>query len=211
MLYITGALRYQLQDMKYVSNALLDDLYNQVEAAIDKAITHWQQLPAHVMNKAPDIGKWSAAQCLEHLNSYGYYYLPAIKEAFTASKVPPDNEFKSGMLGNYFYKLMLTDSNGTIKKKMAAPKKHQPPADLDPASVLSEFISQLEKIGMLITAAKQKNIAKVKVSISIAPFIKLKAGDVLLFYVAHIRRHMHQAGRALKAANAVAVKSSVIW
>ncbi len=189
--------------MKYLSQTLLDDLYNQTETAIEKTIGHWQQLPLHILKQSPGAGKWSAAQCLEHLNSYGRYYLPAIEKAFTASSLPPAIEFKSGILGNYFYKLMLTDSSGKIRKKMAAPKNHQPPANLDAAIVLGEFISQLEKTGQLLTAARQKNLGKVKVPISIAPYIKLKAGDVLLFFIAHIRRHMQQAERALKAAGSV--------
>jgi uncharacterized protein (DUF2164 family) len=190
--------------MKYLSETLLDDLYNQAETVIEMAVRDWQQLPHHIFNKPPGTGKWSAAQCLEHLNSYGRYYLPAIEKAFTASSAQPVKDFKSGLLGNYFYKLMLTDSSGKIRKKMAAPKNHQPPANLDAAIVLSEFISQLEKTGQLITAAKQKNISKVKVPISIAPFIKLKAGDVLLFFIAHIGRHVQQAERALQAAGAFA-------
>jgi hypothetical protein len=196
--------------MKYSSEILLNDLYNQIETAIERAISHWQQLPHHILNQAPGTGKWSAAQCLEHLNSYGRYYIPAIEKAFTASSIPPATEFKSGILGNYFYKLMLTDSSGNIRKKMASPKNHQPAVNPDVALVLSECISQLEKTGQLLTAARQKNLGKVKVPISIAPFIKLKAGDVLLFFVAHILRHIQQAERALKAAGAATVSAAVI-
>jgi uncharacterized protein (DUF2164 family) len=194
--------------MKYLSSALLDDLYNQAEAIIEKVIRDWQQLPHHILNKPPGTGKWSAAQCLEHLNSYGRYYLPAIEKAFTASSAQSAMDFKSGLLGNYFYKLMLTDSSGNIRKKMAAPKNHQPSANLNAAVVLSEFISQLEKTGQLLISARQKNIAKVKVPISIAPFIKLKAGDVLLFFIAHILRHVQQAERALQSAGAFANSGS---
>jgi DinB superfamily len=196
--------------MKYLSEALLDDLYNQTETAIEKAIGDWQQLPHHIFNQSPGTGKWSAAKCLEHLNSYGRYYLPAIEKAFAASSAPPAKDFKSGLLGNYFYKLMLTDNSGTIRKKMAAPKKHQPPANLNAAIVLSEFISQLEKTGQLLTSARQKNLSKVKVPISIAPFIKLKAGDVLLFFMAHIGRHIQQAERALKDAGVVTVSAIAV-
>jgi uncharacterized protein (DUF2164 family) len=196
--------------MKYLSEALLDDLYNQTETVIEKAVSDWQQLPHHLLNQAPGTGKWSAAQCMEHLNSYGRYYLPAIEKAFTASSIPPAINFKSGILGNYFYKLMLTDSNGKIRKKMASPKNHQPVVNMDAALVLSECISQLEKTGQLLTAARQKNLGKVKVPISIAPFIKLKAGDVLLFFVAHILRHIQQAERALKAADAVTPGAAVV-
>jgi DinB superfamily len=189
--------------MKYVSKQLLDSLYAQTEAAVEKAVAQWQQLSPGVLNAAPAPGKWSAAQCLEHLNSYGRYYLPAIEKALLVTDAPPAVYFKSGMLGNYFYKLMLTDGNGKVKKEMTAPKNHRPAENPDTAAVLSEFIDQLEKTGQLLTLAQQKNINKAKVPISIAPFIKLKAGDTFLFFTAHILRHIQQAERALKAAGAI--------
>jgi hypothetical protein len=94
--------------MKYLSTNLLEDLYSQTEHSIDKAIREWQQIPVEIMNEQPGIDKWSATQCLEHLNSYGRYYLPAIQKAIQkASGTKPAVYFESGWLGNYFYKLML--------------------------------------------------------------------------------------------------------
>jgi uncharacterized damage-inducible protein DinB len=50
----------------------------------------------------------------------------------------------------------------------------------------------------------------VKVGISIAPFIKLKLGDVFRFMIAHQVRHILQAGRALTNAGVVQEKLKVI-
>lgn len=186
--------------MKYLSNQLLDELYTQTETNIGKAITEWQQLSNLVLITQPGPGQWSAAQCLEHLNSYGRYYLPAITKAI--SKAPGNNSsnyFKSGFLGNYFYKMMLPQNDGKPKKKLKSPKDHEPGNQLNAAVVLSEFISQQELFGQLLTRIRVIDINKVKVPISIAPFIKLKLGDVLLFLVAHIQRHILQAERALAA------------
>jgi len=187
--------------MKYLSSQLLEDLYQQTEKSISKAITEWQLIANRQRTTQPGPGQWSAAQCLEHLNSYGRYYLPAIEKAITTAGIhKPALYFKSGWLGNYFYKIMLPGENGRPKKKMSSPKNHQPAAYLNAGKVLNEFISQLELLGKLLTDARNIDINLVRVPISISPFIKLKLGDVFLFLIAHINRHMLQAERALKHA-----------
>ena len=187
--------------MKYVSTELLENLTAQAEQNIAVAIGEWQLLPTEFFSAQPGINQWSAAQCLEHLNSYGRYYLPAIEKAIAnAAHARFSGQFKSGLLGNYFYKLMLTDNKGNVKKKMKAPKDHRPAAVLNVAQVLSEFISQQEKLLQLIGNAATINLAGVRVPISISPFIKLKLGDTFLFYTAHLQRHIMQASRALQVA-----------
>jgi hypothetical protein len=196
--------------MQYISKMLLDDLFIQTESILEKVIRQWQQLPAEFLNAQPGPDKWSAAQCLEHLNSYGRYYLPAIQKAMAKNeKGIPAVRFKSSWLGNYFYKLMLSGNNGSVKKKIKSPKDHRPAAQLNTAQVVSEFISQLEKLEELITLAQHKNLNYIKVPISIARFIKLKLGDVLLFYTAHINRHCQQAEKALITAGYSPSKSMI--
>ncbi|HMK03990.1 MAG TPA: DinB family protein [Ferruginibacter sp.] len=192
--------------MKYLSSQLLDDLYQQTEKNISKAIIEWQRIPGHQMTTQPGPGQWSAAQCLEHLNSYGRYYLPAIEKAINRPGKPKAAVyFKSGWLGNYFYKIMLPGNDGRPKKKMRSPKDHQPSLALNAVEGLNEFISQLELLGRLLTDARDIDINNAKVPISISPFIKLKLGDVFLFFIAHLNRHMLQAERALKCAEARSV------
>ena len=187
--------------MKYVSSDLLQNLNAQAEQDIIMATGEWQLLPTEFFSAQPGINQWSAAQCLEHLNSYGRYYLPAIEKAISnAAHVKISGQFKSGLLGNYFYKIMLTDNKGQVKKRMKAPKDHRPAAILNVAQVLNEFISQQEKLLQLIDRAAGINLAEARVPISIAPFIKLKLGDTFLFYTAHLQRHIMQASRALQVA-----------
>jgi uncharacterized damage-inducible protein DinB len=196
--------------MKYVSKSLLENLYEQTEQTIKKAISEWQQLPADYLLAQPGEGKWSAAQCLEHLNSYGRYYLPAMESAIEAGKgTTPRPQFTSGWLGNYFYQLMLVDEKGTVKKKMKAPKDHRPAVHLNAAHVLSEFISQQEQLLQLVTKAQAVDIQAARVPISIARFIKLSLGDTLLFYIAHIGRHVAQAEKAMMAAGYLAAPGQV--
>jgi hypothetical protein len=184
----------------YQTTILLDNLYQKTESFLEKAVRDWQLLPVEQLNKQPAANAWSAAQCLEHLNFYARYYLPEIEKAIAKGEKPAAKTFKSGWLGDYFYRLMLPNTEGGLKSKMNAPKKAVPPSDLDARAVLAEFITHQEQLLQLIERARQVNLASVRVPISLSKWIRLKLGDTFLFLVAHLERHVLQLERALKSA-----------
>ncbi|MES2004377.1 MAG: DinB family protein [Bacteroidota bacterium] len=185
----------------YLSQTLLDGLIDQTDSFLNKAVGEWQMVPNHKFSNKPAPDKWSATQCLMHLNSYGRYYIPAIEKAISYAiqqNQKPVMYFKAGWLGNYFTEMMLPKKDGLPAKKMASPKDHLPQTNENSYEVIAEFIEQQEKFLVLLRKAKHINLAKTKVPISIAKFIKLQLGDTFLFLVAHNYRHILQAMRALK-------------
>ena len=143
---------------------------------------------------------WSVAQILEHLNSYGRYYLPHMSRAIgKAANTAPSTHFRPGWIGNYFTKMMLPGKNGKIANRMKSPKDHRPPAGLDPNAVLTEFFDQQYRLLELLHQAKHVNLGKAKVPISISKWIRLKLGDTFRFFIAHEQRHFVQADNTLKA------------
>jgi hypothetical protein len=178
--------------MKAVSKqALITNLEARIEQHLQMAIATYQNLSADKLLKPAPNNGWSMAQCLEHLNSYGRYYLPAIKNAMKkAPDQPHVKEFKSTWLGNYFTNLM---EPGAKMKTMKAPKDHQPSPDLDPSRVVAEFIEQQETLLRLLRSCARKDMNKIKVPISIAKWLRLRVGDVFRFLVAHNERHIVQA------------------
>ena len=62
-------------------NMVLDLLEQRVENHLDTAVSIYQNLTVKELLAAPSYGGWSIAQCLEHLNRYGKYYLPHIKKS----------------------------------------------------------------------------------------------------------------------------------
>lgn len=185
------------------SKEFLLSLQVQTENQLTLAINSWQNLSSSLLDVSPAPGKWSAAQCIEHLNIYCRYYLPAIEKAILkalSQKQKTSDQFKSGWLGDYFVRLMQKDPSKNPKDKMKAPKNALPPSTLNTAAVVAEFIDHLEKMQQLIEKANWIDINKTRVGISIARFIKLKLGDVLAFNVAHTQRHLMQAERAISSA-----------
>ncbi|MCB9356936.1 MAG: DinB family protein [Lewinellaceae bacterium] len=186
---------------------LTGDLYRQTEEILQQAVSEWQVLPPEMLSARPADGGWSAAQCLEHLNIYGRYYLPAIEKAIgRARPAKEDSRFRSGWLGGYFTRLMRPGADGMPASRMKAPKNAVPAEAPDPRAMLAEFIDQQERMLTLLTAAETLDLGSARIPVSIAPFIRLKLGDTFGFMVAHVQRHVLQAERAVSS---VSLRKSV--
>lgn len=152
-----------------------------------------------VLTEQPAAGKWSVAQVVEHLNSYGRYYLPLMQQALKQATYPASATFTPGWLGDYFVKSMLPKEDGRIPNKMQAPKDHRPSPDVDSFTVLNEFMSQEKLLLELLRQARTTDLNKIRIPISIAKFVKLKLGDTFRFLIAHHQRHFVQVSNTLQA------------
>ena len=177
-------------------------LLNDLQAATRKIILHTHYLLQYDPEKLvqqPAPGKWSVAQVIEHLNSYGRYYLPLLEKALNDKGGRTNPVFTSGWLGNYFTNSMLPKKNGQVTNKMRSPKDHRPSPDIDSKQVLDEFLTQEQTLLQLLEKAGKANINRRCIPVSIAPFIQLKTGDAFRFIIAHHQRHFIQAGNTLSA------------
>lgn len=184
--------------MKAVSKAqLLEQLEGRIERHLQAITGRLQNLDERTLLQPAANGGWSIAQCLEHLNSYARYYLPAIESGLSRARLdhPLTGTVKGTWLGAYFIRSMEPGSN---TKKYKAPKDHTPVRGLDAVKVMSEFIAQQEHLLELIRKARQADLDAVRIPISISRWIKLRLGDVFQFLVAHDERHIQQALRQLQ-------------
>ncbi len=173
---------------------LIESLENEVEKHLQITIYTFQNLDEASLLQTPEYGGWSIAQCFEHLNSYGRYYLTQINIALDNGKKKSLNTiFKGSWLGSYFTKMMLPSNT----KKYKAFKDHIPPSNLNAHAVLAEFIEQQETLLNYLKQARNADLDKIYIPISIAKWIQLKLGDVFQFIIAHDERHIQQAKRVL--------------
>lgn len=135
---------------------------------------------------------WNILECLEHLNLYGNFYLPAIEKQLQQSNTQKEMEFKSGILGNYFAKSMLPKEK--LNKMKTFKDKNPLDATLD-TTVITKFINQQHQLVALLNQSRNVSLNKVRIPTSISSLLRLKLGDTYLFYVNHIIRHLAQINR----------------
>jgi hypothetical protein len=181
--------------MKINSLVLLQNLKEMTLNHLQSA-KEWKELPLDTLQKRPKENAWNALECLEHLNFYGDFYLIEIEKQLKNSSKPSQKYFHSGILGNYFAKMMVPKEKGG---KMKTFKEMNPMGQKLDQSVIEKFIFQQEKMLELLDLATHKNLTKIKTSISITNWIKLRIGDTFRVVINHNERHMQQARKALFA------------
>jgi len=182
---------------------LLDLLEARVNDHIQSAVEVFQNMHSDLLLEPAEGGGWSIAQCLEHLNRYGDYYIPFIRQGLgRQNRCVTGGVFKSSLIGGWFTRMMDPD---TGKKKMKAFKDYKPGRELDAHAVVAEFIRQQEVLLTCLQWARKADLNKPRIPVSILPWLTLKLGDVLQFVIAHNERHMRQAKALLRKSVAGAI------
>jgi hypothetical protein len=179
--------------MKQASNILLSEMTQLTQDNI-KFAESLKLKSETELNRKKDSKSWSALECLEHLNLYGDFYLPEIEKRMSVGKFAPDEIFNSGWLGNYFANSMKPSDNMT---KMNTFKDKNPANSALTVSVIDRFLHQQHQLLELLKKAEKHSLNKIKCSITLSPFIRLKLGDVFRFLIYHNHRHVVQANKAL--------------
>ena len=181
--------------MQIENNKLIDDLLRRMEIC-KRTVKEFESLPINKL-QFKNGERWSALECLEHLNLYGDFYLVEIeKRIITTPRKNVSTKFKSGILGNYFANLMEV-KDGKITK-MKSPKDKNPSRSSLSITTISRFLKQQERLVTLLNQCRSIDLSKTRAAISLTNLIKLRLGDTLRFYCYHIERHVLQAQRALE-------------
>ena len=176
------------------SNTLLDLLASRTQDNMN-AVESFKKLSDEQLNYKPDAKSWSILECIEHLNRYGNFYVPEIKSKIEGATYKNLGQFKSGLLGNYFAKMLLPKES---MKKMKTFKSMDPQGSALDRIVLDQFLYQQNQILELLILSRKVDLTKIKTSISITKWIKLRLGDTLRVLVNHNLRHIVQANSILK-------------
>lgn len=180
----------------YSSKSFLEQRISETEGIVREIRRLIDAFPPEMFLIRPDESGWSAAQVIEHLNSYNRFYLPAIGQVLGKASLPkPREKFQAGWLGAYFSNLMMPASNGRVQKKMQSPRDHRPSPALDTARVLAEFLEGEKQLLDHMRASARTDIGAIRIPVSISPLIRLKLGDTFHFLIAHQLRHLEQVKR----------------
>ncbi len=194
---------------KFKSEDLIKELKEDVQR-LQAAADHLKNTEKSKLVFVENDGKWSVVQCLEHLNEFGRFYLPAIEKTITVKTGEKNAWFNSGFLGDYFTKSMKPKNVFDIKNKMKTMKRFTFPNSLNVDTVMKEYIDQKIRLQHLLDTANDRDLNSIRIPITLTKMIKLKLGDIFRFLIAHEQRHMIQARNTLKSTGVATDKFPVI-
>ena len=189
----------------FPSPELLRGLRRDTEEIIQVANREFVPLSPEQLLRKPAPGKWSVAQCLEHLNRYGLHYLPAMQSRIGAAQgrgSRPEPTFHAGWLGNFLVRSVQPMHTGSSRANLRypSPKAYDPDrTGTTTAEALPVFLRQQQTTLALLDAAGGVSLEAIRVPVSITNLIQLRLGDCLRFVIVHNQRHVQQAQRVTAA------------
>lgn len=157
------------------------------------------ELSGEQLNWKPGEGKWSIAQCLDHLiKSNSGFASDFAKLADGGRKSSFFEKYSplSGVMGRFLIKAVTDDS----KKAKAPTKKVVPPSDLS-ADIVDTFCSHLASIGKKIEPLGDVDPKKTILTSPILAIFTYSLDDAYTVIVEHSKRHVRQAKRVMESAD----------
>ncbi|MDO7849340.1 DinB family protein [Hymenobacter sp. M29] len=168
----------------------------------------FRPLSAEELNRRPSPSRWSAGQCLEHLNIVGGYYLPSIAARIAKAQArgsKPAPFVKQGYIGRRFIEAMRAPVS---VKAYTSPQRYAPTGTRLPRTVAEVFSRQIDELLRLVLLARQVNANAVRIPNAIFPLLLFRLTDQLEFMVVHIQRHVAQAEAVLQGNGVVGASAS---
>ncbi len=144
------------------------------------------------LNWNPGDGRWSVAQCIEHLNMTNRRWLPLFKQAIEQGRSRgwhSDGPFSYGYLARLFLRIV----EPPYKLKVKTPREFMPGERIAGDKLTEEFVALHERVRDLLRAANGLDLSRIKVPSAFASWLKYPLGAGFWILSAHDRRHIWQA------------------
>lgn len=169
----------------------LADFSQQISRIRDDAKKLTSDLSEAQLNWRTHAGRWSIAQCLQHIVLGHQAYLPPIDASIKQAREQQflgSGPFRYGWFGNWFARTL----DAPPKLKMKNPKVITPPAEL-PAKVVTDFDRVHEDVLRRVYEANGIDLGRAKMRSPFLRLLRLSLGQAFAVLTAHARRHVWQA------------------
>jgi hypothetical protein len=157
-----------------------------------------------VWNRHPGPGRWSAADCVEHLNITSRAYLPRLRDASVEARQlrsDPTAHYKKDVLG-WFLSMMIGPMRHIGKLRLVKIKTLAPFVPKEGQSrsqLLSEFVRLQADLITLIRSSDGFPLDRVKIVSPFGERAKYNAYSALVIVARHQHRHIDQAEEAAQS------------
>jgi hypothetical protein len=177
-----AALMTALDAVERDARALVDGL--------DDSLGGWREAP----------GRWSVAECLDHLATANRVYLAAIRGAAVRARASGRlrrGPALPGLVGRWFVKKMEPPVPG--QKRMRAPSKIRPRESPPLAEAFPAFLASHDAVRAFVREAADLDLAGVRFVNPFVAGLRFSLATGLHVIEAHERRHLWQAWRVRRA------------
>jgi hypothetical protein len=179
--------------MQYAT-ASLPELITEAQQISSRTMSTFGSLSYEQLNWKPGAGRWSVAQCFDHLVASGISFLPIIESVISGRKANRAWE-RLPLLPKLFGKLLIKSLEPSTTRKLKAPKQIEPTnSAIDPA-ILQTFVQQQSELVTRMTASASLDLEKIVITSPVASVVTYSLMDAYRIIVVHQERHFQQAQR----------------
>lgn len=174
----------------------LEQRQRQFETAKAEVRTLTDGLSDAQFNWRPAPGRWSIAECLDHLNVTGSKLLPGMDAAITRARErgqTASGPFQYGWLARWF--IRGTGPIPSSGKGMKGPKLYAPKPEQPIGRVLPTFVELQDQLIARLHAANGLDLTRIKVASPVSTLLRLSLGAWFQATAGHQERHLNQARR----------------
>lgn len=142
----------------------------------------------------PEPGRWSIAQCLDHLCVTGDLTIPLLERGIATARTnnwSGEGPFKHGMIGNWAVKVV-----GAAKlppTRYQAPPVFQPRPNRSGREVAEDFTRLQDRLIALVQDSQGLDLTRPKLPSPAQKLLKLDLGQWFALTAGHQERHLWQA------------------
>lgn len=174
----------------------LEERRRDYQAAAAEARERFGVLTEAQLAWRPEPGRWSVAECLDHLHVTGEEVLAQVEAAMARGRArglvgaPP---FRYGWLGPWFVR-----ANSPSGRPVRTPGVFRPREGRPPVGALEDFLALQDELAAALERADGLDLARVKARSPVTPLLRLGIGSWFEVVAVHQRRHLAQARAVLE-------------
>jgi hypothetical protein len=172
----------------------------QIDAVQEQVDEQFSALSSEQLNWKPEPGKWSIAQCLDHIITSNKTYFPAfnklLRHEYRLSFFQQLNPFKKS-LGP----MMVRNLGPQVTKKFTTPTVFQPSSSTLPASIVGDFRTHQQELRKYIHQLLQLDTKNLVMASPVTGMITYTLADAIRILTGHEQRHVNQAKQILHHPN----------
>ena len=183
----------------------IDNLRDQFDAAERDALELVANLSEERGSWRAASGSWSVAECLDHLASTNHVYLNSMREAAVRAREQRKirrGPATPGLIGGWFVRTMEPPVKASFRMK--APQSIEPRLAPPLVHAFESFRISQDDVRAFLRAYADLDLAAIRFSNPFVRGIRFSLATGLHVIAAHERRHLWQAWRVRRAADASA-------